>query len=241
VPKSGPLVVCYHAVSDGWQHTLSTSPATLARQLALLMRWYRPMTAGDVLGGDRRGLHVTFDDAYRSIARALPVLRRLGVPATVFACSDYAEEGRPLAVPELAVEAAAHPAELATMRWDELRALAEDGIEIGSHTVSHAHLTRLDGSQLERELTESRQRIEDELERPCRYLAYPYGEENEHVRAAARKAGYVAAFAISGDVRRVDPFAIPRLGLWRDDHLLRTVAKIAFAYGKDRAAKKPPT
>ena len=78
------------------------------------------------------GCHVTFDDAYRSVANAIPILERLQVPATVFACPGYADEGRPLDVPELADEALAHPEELATMGWEELRGLVERGVEIGS-------------------------------------------------------------------------------------------------------------
>ena len=76
------------------------------------------------------------------------------------------------------------------MSWSELRAIAEDGIEVGSHTITHPRLTQLSPAELERELVESRERIEDELGRPCRFLAYPYGDEAEHVRAAAEAAGY---------------------------------------------------
>ena len=111
-----PLVLCYHAVSATWEHQLSSSPDAIARQLRLLLRWYRPVTAAEVLTEGRRALHVTFDDGFRSVTNVLPTLRRLGVPATIFVCSDYADSGRALEVTELRDEVAAHPDELATLR-----------------------------------------------------------------------------------------------------------------------------
>ena len=117
--------------------------------------------AAEIVHGRGRLLHVTFDDAFRSIDAALPALERLGVPATVFACSDLADEGLPLDVPELAADVAAHPDELATHPWERLRELAGRGVEIGSHTCSHPHLPRLGDDELDRELQESRARLED--------------------------------------------------------------------------------
>ena len=225
--KRLPLVLCYHATSETWEHSLSVPPAMVARQLSGLLRAFRPATLEEVLAGARRSVHVTFDDAFRSIADVVPMLRELGVPATVFACSGYADASRRLEVPELGDELRAHPAELATMGWDDLRQLAESGIEVGSHTVSHAHLVALPDDELERELRESRRRIEDELGAPCRYLAYPFGEVDGRVRAAAMAAGYRAAFAMRAD-RRQDTFAFPRLGLWRRDRILRGAAKVAL-------------
>jgi peptidoglycan/xylan/chitin deacetylase (PgdA/CDA1 family) len=209
-----------------------------ARQLTKIVRIYHPVPANEVLLAGRRTLHVTFDDAFRSVANALPTLQRLGIPATVFACSDYAEDGRVLGVTELANEVLTRPAELATMRWGELRALADEGIEVGSHTASHPHLTQLEGSELRRELLESRRRIEDELGRRCRFLAYPFGEADDHVRAAARAAGYLAAFALRTDRNLLDSFSIPRLGIWRNDRLLRTAAKIALRRDHKRSVRQ---
>ncbi len=82
---------------------------------SILRRGYRPASATEALSGRGRLVHVTFDDAYRSVMAAMPALDRLGVPATVFACTNYANDGRPLDIPELAIEAGAHPGELATM------------------------------------------------------------------------------------------------------------------------------
>jgi peptidoglycan/xylan/chitin deacetylase (PgdA/CDA1 family) len=229
---SRPLVLCYHAVSDTWEHSLSVRPADFERQLRFVRRLYRPVYAAEVVRGRGRLLHVTFDDAFRSIDAALPALERLGAPATVFACSDLADEGLPLAVPELAAAAAAQPDELATHAWDRLRELAERGVEIASHTCSHPHLPRLGDDELDRELQESRARLEDEVRRPCRFLAYPFGDEDGRVRAAARRAGYEAAFALPGDVAAPDDFAVPRLGVWRRDTLPRLTLKLGLADGR---------
>jgi peptidoglycan/xylan/chitin deacetylase (PgdA/CDA1 family) len=203
------------------------------RQVAtLLRRRFRPISAADAVGGRGRLFHVTFDDAYRNVAEnAVPVLERLGVTATIFAASGFAADGRPLAVPELAAEARAHPEEMRTLTWERLRALAERGFEIGSHTVTHPHLPRLSDAELERELGESRARCEDELERRCRFLAYPFGEHDARVQAAARRAGYEAAFGLRAGTNRANPLALPRVDFYRRDSLLRAMLKSSFVRG----------
>jgi len=229
--RSGSLILCYHAVSETWEHALSVRPVTFDRQLrSLVRRGCRGVSASDALTAGGGALHVTFDDAYKSVANALPVLERLGLPATVFASAAYADTGRPLDVPELAAQAAAHPDELATMDWEELRALAERGVEIGSHTVSHPHLPRLSDAEIDRELRDSRTHIEDELGRPCRFLAYPYGEHDARVRAGAQRVGYEAAHSLASRTKRADVqrFAVPRIDLNRRDGVLVTTLKTSM-------------
>src|SRR5205807_5478058 len=124
---------------------------------------------------ERRGryLHVTFDDAYVSVERILPVLERLGVPVTVFACAGLANDGRGPDIEELAWETEHFPDEVRTMDWNALRDLVARGVEVESHTLSHPHLPRLSDAELDRELRESKEQLEDELRRACRFLAYP--------------------------------------------------------------------
>jgi peptidoglycan/xylan/chitin deacetylase (PgdA/CDA1 family) len=221
-----PVVLCYHAVSDSWPHHLAVTPHAFERQLrSMRFRGFRPVTAVEAVAGRSRVFHVTFDDAYRSVATAVPTLERLGVRATVFACTSFADDGRPLAVPELAAEASAYPDALATMDWDQLRDLVDRNVEIGSHTLTHAHLTQLSDAELSRDLRESREQIEAELGRPCRFVAYPYGDDDERVHRAARAAGYEAGFAAPGRLAPASVYALPRVGIWRHEGLLRVTVK----------------
>jgi peptidoglycan/xylan/chitin deacetylase (PgdA/CDA1 family) len=202
-----PLILCYHAVSPNWEHRLAIQPDLLLRQVRALSRF--------------RQVRVTFDDAFRSAAIVFPDLERLGVPVQIFVCTRYALVGAPLTIPELAGD---DPEQLATMNWDELREQAARGIAIGSHAVSHPHLTTLSEDELRRELNESREEIEDRLGRPCEDLAYPYGEHDERVRAATRAAGYRRAYALRGS--RSDAYAAPRLDLYRRHTVPRTLLRL---------------
>jgi peptidoglycan/xylan/chitin deacetylase (PgdA/CDA1 family) len=231
-----PVVLCYHAAAASWHHVLSTEPALIERQVkAVLRSGFRAATSAEVAARpDAPLLHVTFDDAYRSVADAVDVLAKLGVPATVFVCTAFADAGGVTAIPELAKDAARHPEELATMGWDELRALAARGVEIGSHTVSHPHLPELSTDEIRRELVESRRRIEAEIGKPCRTLAYPYGEHDERCRALTRAAGYELGFTAppfrsSAAGLRADSYALPRVSLFRNSGTVRTKLKASLA------------
>jgi peptidoglycan/xylan/chitin deacetylase (PgdA/CDA1 family) len=189
----------------------------------LLARRYRAASAAEVVPGRGRLLHVTFDDAFRSILDTLPRLDRLGVSATVFVCTALADEGRSFAPSRVYGNPSRY--DLATLDWGALRVLARRGVEIGSHTVSHPHLTRIGDEELERELRGSRERIEAELDTRCRFLAYPAGDNDDRVRAAVEDAGYEAAFALPGRARPYDARAIPRIGIWRKDDFCRFTLK----------------
>jgi peptidoglycan/xylan/chitin deacetylase (PgdA/CDA1 family) len=200
------LVLCYHAVSSTWNHRLCIHPDLLLGQVRALSRLWE--------------VHATFDDAFRSAASIFPALARLGVTVQIFVCTRYARDGAPLTIPELAGD---DRAELETMSWDELRRHAERGIQIGSHAVSHPHLTTLSDSELRQELADSKAEIEGELGLPCTDFAYPYGEHDGRVREAARSAGYDRAYALRGDRR--DPYAAPRLDLYRRHSVPRTILR----------------
>ena len=192
-----PLVLCYHAVSPTWEHRLSIQPDLLLRQVRLLRRVRR--------------VRVTFDDAFRSAAVVFPQLAQLGVPVQIFVCSAFARTGAPLTIPELEGD---DERELATMTWDELRRHVGEGVEIGSHTVTHPHLPHLSEDELAHELESSKAEIEDELGRPCLDLAYPYGEHHERVRRAAEAAGYQRGYALWGGPKK-DAYRLRRLDLYR--------------------------
>jgi peptidoglycan/xylan/chitin deacetylase (PgdA/CDA1 family) len=217
-----PVVLAYHAVSARWEHRLAVSAQALERQVRLLLRLgYRAVPAADVVPGRGRLLHVTFDDAFESVLEAVDVLERLEAPATVFACSALADGGQPFPIQHPADRGETTAIDLRTLDWDGLRRLADRGVEIGSHSVSHPLLTHLDDAELDGELRQSRERLESELRRPCRFLAYPFGDHDERVRAAARRAGYEAAFGLPGKSRPFDRFGLPRIGIYRKDRLWR--------------------
>ena len=90
------------------------------------------------------------------------------------------------------------------------------GVTLGSHTATHADLTRLDAAALEEQLVRSREAIESQLDVRVRTLSYPFGRFDEAVREAAIAAGYEAAFSLypPWPNDRVDRWALRRNGVY---------------------------
>lgn len=85
------------------------------------------------------------------------------------------------------------------LSWDEIREMSENGIEFGSHTVTHPQLSQLSYETCKEELLRSKQIIEKQTAKPVRVLAYPFGgnkDFNETVEKAAKEAGYECAFSL---------------------------------------------
>ncbi len=94
----------------------------------------------------------------------------------------------------LALEEAAgggvRPAWDGGMDEEQLRALVEEGHEVGSHTMTHPILTQLGGNDLEREVAVSKRVLEGILGRPVSSFSYPNGDYDGRVRRCVEAAGY---------------------------------------------------
>jgi peptidoglycan/xylan/chitin deacetylase (PgdA/CDA1 family) len=122
----------------------------------------------------------------------------------------------------------------AAMTWDEMAQLSRKGVVFGSHTCTHAILVQLDEATVERELTVSREMIEQNLSN-CRWLAYPNGDWSPEVRDKAEAAGYEFAFTTLPGVmtRRCDSLLIPRMNVWEGKITAwrGRFSRVAFEYG----------
>lgn len=96
---------------------------------------------------------------------------------------------------------------------DHLRELAASPlIEIGSHTMYHAYLTRISAAEQRYELGKSKEVLEEVIGKPVMSLAYPFGLYNAHTKQLAAEAGYTSGLTINAiSTHRVDdPMAMHR-------------------------------
>ena len=105
------------------------------------------------------------------------------------------------------------PCEFAT--WSEAARLAEDGMEIGAHTLVHPHLSLLTPAEQELEIAGSVALIRERLGLAPGGLAYPGGDYDAASIAAVKSAGLAHAVTTrAGDVRPgADPWTLVRRGL----------------------------
>lgn len=219
---SAPWILMYHVVDhfDSDQQSICVSPERFRQQMAWLARRnLRGVCVAELrrakATGDARGLvGLTFDDAYAGLPEhAVPVLRELGFSATVFAVArrlgafNEWDEG-----PKRALLGAS-----------ELAALVGEGIEIGSHGMTHARLTTLNHAELTREIAESRVLLSRAVGVEVTGFCYPYGAYNDAARRAVRDAGYDYACAYKTAAR--DRFSLPRTYAGDKDGSLRLWAK----------------
>jgi len=123
------------------------------------------------------------------------------------------------------------------LTWDQVRELNNGVIEFGAHTVSHPILTRVPIDQAEKELIESKRRVEEEIGAPVKSLAYPNGGSSDfssEMVDLVKKIGFELAFTLvpgpaSYRTVRENPLTIPRIFLGASDTMPRFAAKLIGA------------
>lgn len=153
---------------------------------------YTTPTVAEILSGNgtpKKPLLITFDDGYLdTLECAAPLLQKYGMHAVVFLVADFSRRNNWWDLPKNIPEAK-------LMEKSQVRELLAMGIEIGSHSWSHPSLPLINDADLAFEFSHSKKVVEEVIQQPVHYFAYPYGEMDDRVKAAARAAGYACAFA----------------------------------------------
>jgi peptidoglycan/xylan/chitin deacetylase (PgdA/CDA1 family) len=98
------------------------------------------------------------------------------------------------------------------MTWEQLREMSNAGVEIGGHTATHPLLTYESDDTVQRELSDSRQALEERLGVKAQSFAYPNGDFDARIRQAVIDAGYSCAYTTRSGWYTLgsDPFRVPR-------------------------------
>lgn len=196
-------VLFYHRVADEHPNPWTISNRDFARQIAWLARHFELISLKEVQHRIRTGdntrpaVSITFDDGYaENCQEAIPLLIKERIPCTYFVTLGNVLHGEPFAHDV----ALGHP--FPANNCEQLRAMADAGIEIGAHTYSHADLAQIhDPKELYREVVTAGRELGRLVGRPVRYLAFPFGQHvHLNVRAfqMAQAAGYHAVCSAYG-------------------------------------------
>lgn len=207
-------VLNYHKV-DNYYHALSISPEEFEEQMAYLSQndftTITPDQLMAYLNHDRalpeKPILITFDDGYLdNYTNAYPVMKKYGFTATIFLVTSKVGK------------------EENFMNWDQVRTMQKDGFVFGSHTVSHAALTKISHELVMTELIDSRKEMEQQLGVKVRYFAYPTGVYNLQSEEMVKQAGYKAAFTIRYGQAGAEsnPYALERIPIFRGQHTFRS-------------------
>ena len=180
----GVRILTYHRVEDDPSDPFAVAPEDFRREMEIISKSRAACALGDALDGLRvdRDLPprivTTFDDGTSDFLRAaLPVLRKLGLPATLFVSPGRIGES-------------------GYLTWAELREITEQGVDVGSHGLDHQSLARLPIARARGQIIDSKRILEDRLGKPITAIAYPYGTRsdfNNAVKEEIRTAGYLCA------------------------------------------------
>jgi peptidoglycan/xylan/chitin deacetylase (PgdA/CDA1 family) len=209
-------ILAYHSI-DHTGSVISLLPHVFRAQMAeLAQSGARVVPLPQIL--DVPGsVAITFDDGFRNFfEQAFPVLQLYRFPATVFVVSQYCGRrndwpSQPAGIPSLEL-----------MSWSNVKEVAQGGISVGAHTLTHPYLSRLPLTEIEKEVSRSRTAIEDSIGRAVDTFAYPYGDLDPRVHtvvkdqfrlACGTTAAFVPRLPDSANLPRIDAYYL-RSPLW---------------------------
>jgi peptidoglycan/xylan/chitin deacetylase (PgdA/CDA1 family) len=183
------VVLYYHEVT-------AADRGLFAAQLDLLCDRAVPVSAlnSQALKAGELYVAVTVDDAFVSFCQnGLPELVKRKMPVVVFVPTAYL--GRKVGWGMEEVMASPDEQIITTA---ELQDLAKNPlVQIGSHTANHRNLTLLDDTEAMKELSDSKQFLEQTLDCPVNSISFPYGAfSSRHLQMAAN-LGYTSCFSTS--------------------------------------------
>lgn len=171
---------------------LIVAPTSFAWQMRLLkLLGYRGLSMRDLepyLSGEKSGkvIGLTFDDGFQNnVTNALPVLQRHGFTATCYGVSDLIggtnewDKGK--------------VAEQPLMSLQDWKTWLAAGMDVGSHTQTHANLNELSDDDARIQIAQSKANLEQALGCEVRHFCYPYGYYSARHVFMVKEAGYQTA------------------------------------------------
>jgi peptidoglycan/xylan/chitin deacetylase (PgdA/CDA1 family) len=213
--EPGLFVLIYHRVGAGMGREMDLPLATFRRQMKFLREGAEVVALSEgvarLSAGSPPGdlVAITFDDGYRDVfTRAWPVLRDLGLPATLFLATAFLEGKAPAPIRTGAADAG-EPA--LPLEWEHVNEMTASGlVEVGAHSHTHRDFDQLTPEEARKECERSDAILGERVEREVESFAYPRAVVGNEDIVRARYGHAVAGLGGKNVARSFDRHAITR-------------------------------
>jgi peptidoglycan/xylan/chitin deacetylase (PgdA/CDA1 family) len=215
-------ILCYHSVGQPEFGVNDVPPDRFRRHIELALELgYRFVAPAEIArsGGGPKDLAVSFDDALKSVlTEADPILSDHNIPYTVFAVSEWSDQGQDWQKEKV-------------LSWDELGAMIERGVEVGSHSATHRNFGHIDEARARTEFETSRETMKARLGFAPDVMAIPFGQSanwSEVADRVAREAGFTTIYAQAEETRPPGTIARTFVTRFDDDRIFKALLRGAY-------------
>ncbi len=182
---TAPILLYHHVSDDGNGNRYYVTLDTFRAQMETLRDWgYTTITVTELVnvlihGGDlpSRPVVITFDDGNVDVHQnAFPIMHELGFVGTMYIVANRLQSKYFVDV-------------------EQIQVMADDGWEIGSHSMTHTDLTT-DHSIANFEIRQSMLTLEDATGEAVSSFAYPYGKTDDFLSTKVSEYGYSSGMGL---------------------------------------------
>ncbi len=223
-PKPKVRILMYHSINNDPSDVHSVTLAAFEDQMRFLATNHSVISPDQLinyLDGKEsvpdNSVVITFDDGLENnYTTAYPILKKYNLPAAMFIVPSWITSQQEVEENRTGRNGQRY------MMWEQIQEIAQDGVLIGAHTINHRSLPTLTPAEIRYDLSESKARLEQQLDQPIKFFAYPYGAFRDITKDIMRmvaECGYTCAItSLSGtNSSNVNRYALRRTEIEVDD------------------------
>lgn len=221
-------VLMYHSISDQ-KNKMSVSRVNFKKQMKLMDRLgYKAINLKDLEKvEERKKFVITFDDGYEDVFNnAYPILNELGFNATCFFVTNHIGKSNSWDKDQINYQ------EKRLMNDKQINIWKESGMEIGSHSMDHKNLTKIDFEDKTRQIIDSKYFFKKKYNIEVESFSYPFGYfDHECIEIIKKNYKYAVTTKRSRyKPHKFENHQIPRIPINSDTSIFKFMFKILTFY-----------
>lgn len=231
-----PRILMYHMIKDPIKgkkfNKLRVSPKKFEEQIKYLKeKGFNFITMKEINSAPYKSVAITFDDGYEdNFSNAFPILKKYNAKATIYLVVD--RHNREWSSLKKSKNNSGELKEESKLTDEQIKEMLKSGlIEIGSHTLTHPNLLKLNKEEYKKEIFESKKIIEKTFNIKCYSFCYPFGLFKKEDVELVKEAGYINATTTNkGISTKKEPFLLKRIAVSGKDNMLAFKLKIKTGF-----------
>jgi peptidoglycan/xylan/chitin deacetylase (PgdA/CDA1 family) len=226
------MILCYHRINPWYdKDALTVEPKKFKKQINyLISKKFEFINLEQYISFPKKNkkIVITFDDGFAdNFLFAYEILQNFNLPFIIFLTVNFIGT-------EKLFSRYKDKEKDRFLNWNEVIEMSKNGVEFGSHSLTHKDLTRLKREEMEREIFDSKKIIEDKTGKEVKFFCYPYGFYNKEVIKLLEKSGYKGAVVNRKRNIEITEYTIPRIGIYGHNNFFTFKIKIWREYIREK-------